>query len=137
MFEVSIALLQQYIELRQRHDPHFPVGVLSEARFRLDQLDYVLMRVHELETGSLELNIRFDSATLLRTYAECFYYSAARLCALCRKNKALGLSQFHPTAVIRVRNQLIEHPEGPDGAPILAWSLRYEDGRGPVLHGEG
>jgi len=65
MFEVSIALLQQYIELRQRHDPQFPVGVLSEARFRLDQLDYVLMRVRELETGPLQLNIRFDSSTLL------------------------------------------------------------------------
>lgn len=122
-------LFQAYAALAPRLEP----GVLSEVKFKLEHLDYLLGRVREFEAGTTAISVA-EAGVLVKLYAECFYYVGARLLDICEKQ--LGLGDFTRLTVRLIRNVFIEHPDRRGGGWILGWSWRHDDGRGPTLNAE-
>jgi len=129
-------LFERYIRARKSNDIEVRQhDAAVEVRTRFEQLDYLLRRVADLEelkfpwTGTDQ-----DIPMMVRLYTECFYYTSARLLAVLRKSPVIAL-EIDCRPITDIRNLLIEHPEGPDGQPIISWSWDHEDGRGPVLEG--
>lgn len=131
-FAQSRQLLQEYTSERLSHEhASVDVTVLTEAKIRLEQLDYLLGRVREIEASKPFVD---GEDMQVRLYAECFYYIAARFVSLCRKNRTSGLRGFNCRVISEIRNHLIEHTEQ-SGGQVLGWSWKHEDGRGPMLEG--
>lgn len=135
VFRESRRLLQRFIQEWYVRDRSSLDGVgLGEARLRLEQLDYLLEHIGELERQQMPLG-ESNLPMLVQLHAECFYYIAGRFRTLVQKNKGLRLSAFECVAIRDVRNRLIEHQEKSNGFPLVSIGWRFEDGRGPVLEG--
>jgi hypothetical protein len=119
-FAESRRLLVEYVELQGSRDPTFPVHLMAEAKIRLDQLDYVLDRVREIEGPPIALGEKYDRGAVLFMYVDAFYQVVTRLKTLFHKNKVLGLKAFEPKASLELRGNLISHPEGPNGVHVLS-----------------
>jgi hypothetical protein len=133
-FAESRRLLIEYTELQQSRNPTFRVHLLAEARMRLDQLDYVLNRIREIEAPPIALDEKFDRHTVLFTYVDAFYHVVTRLKMLFHKNKDLGLNAFEPKTTLAIRSR-IQHPEQ-DGPDVLSWSFGHPDGSGPTYNSD-
>jgi hypothetical protein len=69
-----------------------------------------------------------------QTFAEAFYYLAARLRSICRRREPglPGLEKLEASGVRDVRNHLIEHPEGA-ASRILEGGFGVDEEKGAVL----
>jgi hypothetical protein len=106
-----------------------------EVRTRLEQLDYLLDRIRDLEAVRISVDAVPNISMLVRLYSEMFYYVAARFISLLQDNPAARELSFECRTIMQIRNRLIEHPERDNGMPIISFSWRHDDGGGPVLEG--
>jgi len=123
--------------VKQEHD-----GYSVELFTRFSQLDFLLDKVRSLENESEATrqkaihspgytNNGYELIFQVQLYTESFYYFAHRAKKIIdsyptlKKVKAPGL--------INVRNNLLEHPDSPDGTPT--YSFASAGPNGPVIKG--
>jgi hypothetical protein len=137
IFVEAQSLLEDYVEARGFIDPSLSADreVIIEARTRLQQLEYLAGKVHELEQVLMDLDRAHQLPMLILLYTEAFYYMAARLESVFQKSKNFGRRGYPSTKVSVIRYLIIEHPEAHFGHPMVSFSWRHDDGRGPVLEG--
>ena len=119
----------------------------NELSERLAQVDFILVRVTELELeiptlsdmhecGHMYFELDAESAARieLRVLTESFYYFAARVRSIARNSKfpLPGLGLFECRGVRDVRNKLLEHPEGGD-SQVLIVSFGHGGPNGPTV----
>ena len=118
----------------------------SEVEARLEQLDFLLSRIHQLDLERIEYisrpNLELPSggkelrsnAFEIRLLTEAFYHFAGRLRSIIRHKEQPCplLTSFECAGVRDVRNKLLEHPEGRDSR-IFNWSWTVGNPEGPIL----
>lgn len=124
----------------------FNAALADEVEARLEQLDFLLSRIHQLDLERIEYLGRpnpelpshgkelLSNAFEIRLLTEAFYYFAGRLRRIIRHEEQPCplLTSFECVGVRDVRNKLLEHPEGQDSR-IFNWSWTVGNPEGPIL----
>ena len=124
----------------------FNADLAGEVETRLEQLDFVLMRILELDRERIAFidrenpddpsdgRVLRSNAFEIRLLTEAFYYFASRLRTVLRhKEEPCPLLEGFECAGVRVvRNTLLEHPEGQDSR-VFGWSWTVGSPEGPIL----
>ena len=118
----------------------------KELSDRVEQLNFLLKSVYVIlprffgrpKQGDFESHkLSYYADFLLSLYTESFYYVAHRLQKVCgdRDNCLPHLDNYARVEEIQiVRNQLLEHPEGPDsGVTTRSWNVASDVG--PMVKG--
>ena len=122
MFDTTLRLLKEYLgPLREQPPPGFDLIPATELQKRIRQLNFILVRVRELEDESEQfftsgvphgpgvreriLDVSFEQ----ELFTEAFYYFAFRARQLIVKEKFPGLKTFKCDGVRDARNHLLEH----------------------------
>jgi hypothetical protein len=139
MFESTQTLLQEYTNWAFQTDNAFSQDHANELRERIQQLDFLAIRIAECEKKQARLGFEEPSGQLsnfleMRLYVEAFYYFAFRIRNILRRDLLPGLKFFECVGVRDVRNHLIEHPEGKSAGDIQQ-SFGFDPERGMTLKG--
>ena len=145
MFKTTLTLFDRYYREMDSGGAHtFNSDLACEVRDRLEQLQFIIERVHNLRAAlgrlpkvSLDSNQTVELHYILleiKLFTESFYYLAGRVRTILRNKNALlpGLQKFECVGVRDVRNKLLEHAEGPDSM-IAINSFGVGLDQGPIL----
>lgn len=163
MYDAVIEKFDRYIDKCEvENTATFNVDLATEARRRLQQLEFLYNKIQNKHDRYMELNwrerrriesirkrlgISSGSITIARsdesvemenlifeieTLTEAFYYLASRLRTLLRKGPFPRFHSFECEGARNVRNHLLEHPEG-GNSRIFAQSFGVGGEQGPTL----
>lgn len=145
MFKSTIeTFCRYYRQMDASGVPTFNKDLGSEVRERLEQLQFIINKVHDLRTSlanlpklrlTSEQTLQLDNILLeMKVLTESFYYLAFRIRTIVRNGNGYlpGLQNFECVGVRNVRNKLLEHAEGKD-AMVAINSFGVGLGQGPIL----
>jgi hypothetical protein len=163
VYESVVEKFERYVDKCEvENAATFNVDLATEARRRVQQLEFLYNKVQKQHDWYMELNwrerrrvesmrkqsgITSGSITLERsdesvvmeslifeieTLTEAFYYLASRFRTILRKGPFPGLHSFECEGARNVRNHLLEHPEG-GNSRIFAQSFGVGGEQGPTL----
>jgi hypothetical protein len=154
MFDAIIPILDQYTD-KYGHEKGYEVHLAAEVKVRLAELQFIIDRVHVVETDGEVSAIRSvqaavknnpaqafevfnraigEMSTEAKILTEAFYNNAWRIRqVIIHRKKPLPGVKFESVGVREVRNELMEHPE--KGDEIFAQSFSSGGPEGPVLKG--
>ena len=126
-------------------EPSYNGQLVSEVEYRLEQLDFLLAKIRELDQARIDFinqpdpesrNMKFlrSNAFEIRLLTESFYHFAGRLRSIIRHKErpCPYLTGFECNGIRDVRNHLLEHPEGINSR-VFEWSWTIGGVEGPVL----